>query len=46
MKNEKYEKALHNFLMRICQQNTSIGNEMIEKYLQLQNSDLCSKISA
>lgn len=31
--------------MRICQQNTSIGNEMIEKYLQLQNSELCAKIS-
>jgi hypothetical protein len=45
MKNESYEKTLHRFLMRICQQNTSIGNEMIEKYLQLQNSELCAKIS-
>ncbi len=29
MKIEEYEKILHNFLMRICEQNSLIGNEMI-----------------
>lgn len=38
MKHEKYNKIIHNFLMRICQQNTLIGNEMLTKYLNVQNA--------
>ena len=44
--NDKYEKVLHKFLMRVCEQNTEIGNQMVSKYLQLENADLCAKISA
>jgi hypothetical protein len=44
MKNEVYEKNLHRFIMRVCEVNTEIGNETIEKYLTLINSSLCARI--
>ena len=44
MKNEGYERILHRFIMRVCEVNTQIGNETIEKYLTLTNSALCARI--
>ena len=44
MKNDAYERILHRFIMRVCEVNTQIGNETIEKYLTLTNSTLCARI--
>ena len=46
MNNDKYEKILYNFIMRICELSSTIGNNMLEEYLSLHNPYLNSKISA
>lgn len=38
IKNEQYAEDLNKFIMRVCEVNTQIGNETIEKYLHLGNS--------
>lgn len=44
IKNEQYAEDINKFIMRVCEVNTQIGNETIEKYLHLGNSETCSKI--
>ena len=46
MGNDNYGLKLHKFLMRVCELNTSVGNKMLQEYLQLKNSYLSSKIAA
>lgn len=44
MKNENYYERINKFIMRVCSVNAQIGDETLQKYLQLQNSETCSKI--
>lgn len=46
MGNDNYGLQLHKFLMRVCELNSSVGNKMLQEYLQLKNPYLCSKIAA
>jgi hypothetical protein len=38
--------VLHNFLLRVCELNSEVGDEMLSGYLQLKNPHFCSKIAA
>lgn len=38
MKYEPFADTIHKFIMRVCEVNTQIGNETIDKYLHLGNS--------
>jgi hypothetical protein len=38
MKSDNYAEDINKFIMRVCEVNTQIGNETIEKYLHLGNA--------
>ena len=42
--NDSYEQSLNKFIMRACEVNSDIGNDTIDKYLRLNNSEMCAKI--